>query len=68
MLDIASNTTNHHDAFRQALTDRGIRCALELLNDRTPYRFTAIYELVGSDLRAKYAYVCTTALANTGRG
>ena len=56
MLDVALDTTDQHDAFRQALTDHGIRCALELLNDRTSYRFTAIYKLVGSVLRAQYAY------------
>src|SRR4029453_11567804 len=56
MLDVALDTTDQHDAFRQALTDHGIRCALELLNDRTSYRFTAIYKLVGSELRAQHAY------------
>ena len=56
MLDAALDTTDQHDAFRQGLTDHGIRCALGLLNDRTSYRFTAIYKLVGSVLRAEYAY------------
>ena len=56
MLDVASDTTDQHDAFRQALTDHGIRGALELLNDRTSYRFTAVYKLVGSVLRAQHAY------------
>jgi hypothetical protein len=56
MLDLASDTTDQYDAFRRALTDRGIRRALELLNGRTSYRFTAIYKLVGSELRAQYAY------------
>jgi len=56
MLDVASDTTDQHDAFRRALTDRGIRCALELLNRRTSYRFTAIYKLVGSVMRAQHAY------------
>ena len=56
MLDVAVDTTDQHDAFRQALADRGIRGALELLNDRTSYRFTAIYKLVGSVLRAQHAY------------
>ena len=45
-----------HDAFRRALTEHGVRSALGLLNDRTSYRFTAIYKLVGSVLRAQYAY------------
>ena len=56
MLDVAFDTTDQHAALRQALTNRGIRGALELLNDRTSYRFTAIYKLVGSLLRAEYAY------------
>ena len=56
MLDVALDTTNQHHAFRQALTDNGIRRALQLLNDRASYRFTAIYKLVGSVLRAQYAY------------
>ena len=56
MLDVASDTTDQHHAFRRALTDRGIRCALELLNSRTSYRFTAIYKLVGSELRAQHAF------------
>jgi hypothetical protein len=56
MLDVTFDTTDQHDAFRRALTDRDIRCALALLNDRVSYRFTAIYKLVGSVLRAQYAY------------
>jgi len=56
MLDVVSDTTNQLDAFRQALTGRDIRSALELLNGRTSYRFTAIYRLVGSELRAQHAY------------
>ena len=55
-VDVALDTTDQHGAFRRALTDRGIRGALALLNDRTSYRFTAIYKLVGSVLRAQYAY------------
>ena len=56
MLDVASEITDQHDAFRRALNDDGIRRALELLNDRTSYRFTAIYRLDGSALRAQHAY------------
>jgi hypothetical protein len=56
MLDVTLDTADQHDAFRRALTDRGIRSALALLNDRTSYRFTAIYKLVGSVLRAQHAY------------
>jgi hypothetical protein len=56
MLDVTVDTTDQHDAFRRALTERDIRCALALLNDRVSYRFTAIYKLVGSVLRAQYAY------------
>jgi hypothetical protein len=56
MFDVTLDTADQHDAFRRALTDRGIRSALALLNDRTSYRFTAIYKLVGSVLRAQHAY------------
>ena len=56
MLDVAVDTTDQYAAFRHAQADRGIRGALELLNGRTSYRFTAIYKLVGSVLRAEYAY------------
>ena len=56
MLDVTFDTTDHDDAFRRALTDRDIRGALALLNDRVSYRFTAIYKLVGSVLRAQHAY------------
>ena len=56
MLDGALDTTDRHEAFRRALTDRDIRSALGLLNDRVSYRFTAIYKLVGSVLRAQFAY------------
>jgi hypothetical protein len=56
MLDATLETIDRHDAFRRTLTDDGIRPALALLNDRTAFRFTAIYKLVGSVLRAQYAY------------
>ena len=56
MLDVTLDTTDQHEAFRRALTDRDIRCALALLNDRVSYRFTAIYKLVGSVLRAQFAH------------
>jgi hypothetical protein len=56
MLDVTFDTTDQQHAFRRALTDRDIRRALALLNDRVTYRFTAIYKLVGSVLRAQHAY------------
>ena len=56
MLDAALDTTDQHDAFRRALADHGIHRALELLNGRTSYRFTAIYKLAGSVLRAQHAF------------
>jgi hypothetical protein len=56
MFDVTLDTADQHAAFRRALTDRGIRCALALLNGRTSYRFTAIYKLVGPVLRAQHAY------------
>jgi hypothetical protein len=56
MPDVTLDKTDQRDAFRRALTDHGIHSALALLNDRTSFRFTAIYKLVGSVLRAQYAY------------
>ena len=56
MLDVALDANDQHDAFHKALSAHGIRGALELLNERTSYRFTAIYKLVGSVLRAQFAY------------
>ena len=56
MLDVAFDPTDQHGGFRRALTDCGIHGALRLLNERTSYRFTAIYKLVGSELRAQHAY------------
>jgi hypothetical protein len=56
MFDVTLDTADQHSAFRRALTDRDIRTALALLNDRVSYRFTAIYKLVGSVLRAQYAF------------
>jgi hypothetical protein len=56
MLDVTADTIDQHDRVRRALTDRDIRCALALLNDRVSFRFTAIYKLVGSVLRAQHAY------------
>lgn len=56
MLDVTVDTVDQNGVFRRALTDHGIRPALALLNDRVSYRFTAIYKLVGSVLRAQYAY------------
>ncbi len=56
MLDVTLDSTGQRDAFRRALAERDMRGALALLNDRVSYRFTAIYKLVGSVLRAQYAY------------
>jgi hypothetical protein len=56
MLDVTVDTIDQRDGVRRALTDRDILCALALLNARVSYRFTAIYKLVGSVLRAQYAY------------
>jgi hypothetical protein len=43
-------------AVRSLLASRGIAPALALLNDRTPYRFTAIYKLNGGVMRASHAF------------
>ena len=41
---------------RSLLASRGIVPALALLNDRTSYRFTAIYKLNGDVMRAAHAF------------
>jgi hypothetical protein len=56
MLATTFDTTYQHDALRRALVDRDIHYVLRLLNDRVSYRFTAIYKLAGSVLRAQHAY------------
>jgi hypothetical protein len=56
MLDDALDTTEQLDVFRRALTEGGVLAALALLNHRTAYRFTAVYRLVGSVLRAQHAH------------
>jgi hypothetical protein len=56
MLDVTLDTADQHHAFRRTLAGRDIRAALALLNARVAYRFTAIYKLVGSELRAQHAY------------
>ena len=43
-------------AVRSALATHGIRHALAMLNDRTGYRYTAIYKLSGDALRAEHVY------------
>jgi hypothetical protein len=43
-------------AVRSVLADRGIAPALALLNDRTDYRFTAIYKLDGEVMHAAHAF------------
>ena len=43
-------------AVRSVLANRGIVPALALLNDRTPYRFTAIYKLNGEVMHAAHAF------------
>jgi len=44
------------DAVRQALASTGPRAALALLNDRTNYRFTALYRRNGELMHAVHAY------------
>ena len=43
-------------AVRSLLASRGIAPALALLNERTSYRFTAIYKLNGDVMRAAHAF------------
>jgi hypothetical protein len=43
-------------AVRNVLATSGIRPALALLNDRTQYRYTAIYKLSGDALRAEHVF------------
>ena len=43
-------------AVRNVLASSGIRPALALLNDRTQYRYTAIYKLSGDALRAEHVF------------
>jgi hypothetical protein len=43
-------------AVRSVLANRGIVPALALLNDRTDYRFTAIYKLDGEVMHAAHAF------------
>ena len=43
-------------AVRSVLAKHGIRPALALLNDRTPYRYTAIYKLTGETMDAVHVF------------
>jgi hypothetical protein len=43
-------------AVRNVLAKHGIRPALALLNDRTPYRYTAIYRLKGETMEAVHVF------------
>jgi hypothetical protein len=43
-------------AVRRALAAHGVRHALGMLNDRTEYRYTAIYKLSGESLKAEYVF------------
>ncbi|VTU31136.1 hypothetical protein [Variovorax sp. RA8] len=43
-------------AVRSVLASRGVAPALALLNDRTDYRFTAIYKLDGEVMHAAHAF------------
>lgn len=51
-LDLSQQT----EAVRSTLKTRGVSAALALLNDRTPYRFTALYKLGGGEMRAVHAF------------
>lgn len=43
-------------AVRNVLSRHGIRSALALLNDRTAYRYTAIYKLSGETMEAVHVF------------
>lgn len=43
-------------AVRHLLANRGVVPALAMLNDRTPFRFTAIYKLNGEVMHAAHAF------------
>jgi len=43
-------------AVRHALNSHGPRAALAMLNDRTGFRFTALYKLTDGEMRAAHAY------------
>jgi len=43
-------------AFKTRLTQRGLRAALELLNDRTTYRYTALYTLTHGTLHPFHVF------------
>jgi hypothetical protein len=51
-LDLPQQT----EAVRNTLDTHGVRAALALLNDRTSYRFTALYKLDGGTMRAVHAF------------
>ena len=51
-LDLLQQT----EAVRNTLDTHGVRAALALLNDRTSYRFTALYKLEGGTMRAVHAF------------
>jgi hypothetical protein len=54
MLEIDFST--QADAVRNTLATHGIHRALALLNDRTQYRYTGLYKLVGETMRAAYVF------------
>ncbi|MBT2322748.1 hypothetical protein J7E62_10365 [Variovorax paradoxus] len=51
-IDLPSQTA----ALRSVLATHGIRSALALLNDRTQYRYTAIYKLKGGEMHAVHVF------------
>ena len=54
MLDL--DVPSQAQAVRNVLAQHGPRAALAVLNDRTDFRFTALYKLDGGEMRAVYAY------------
>jgi hypothetical protein len=51
-IDLSAQT----EAVRSVLANHGIRPALALLNDRSPYRYTALYKLIGETMHAVHVF------------
>lgn len=54
MFDLDRSSQAH--AVRSVLAQHGPRAALAMLNDRTSFRFTALYRLSDGEMRATHAY------------
>lgn len=50
------DTSSQAQAVRNVLAQHGPRAALAVLNDRTDFRFTALYKLEDGEMRAVHAF------------